>query len=91
MGARVIFLGPPGAGKGTQAGRLAGHLRIPKISTGDMLRDAIAAGTALGRVAGPLMEKGGLGPTTSSTGSSTSACASPTARTATSSTASRAR
>jgi adenylate kinase len=62
MGARVIFLGPPGAGKGTQAGRLAGHLRIPKISTGDMLRDAIAAGTALGRVAGPLMEKGGLVP-----------------------------
>jgi len=62
MGLRVIFLGPPGAGKGTQAGRLAGHLRVPKISTGDMLRDAIAAGTALGRVAGPLMEKGGLVP-----------------------------
>jgi adenylate kinase len=61
-GARVIFLGPPGAGKGTQAARLAGHLAIPKISTGDMLRDAIAAGTALGRVAGPLMEKGGLVP-----------------------------
>lgn len=61
-GARVIFLGPPGAGKGTQAGRLAGHLRIPKISTGDMLREAIAAGTALGRIAGPLMEKGGLVP-----------------------------
>jgi adenylate kinase len=62
MGARVIFLGPPGAGKGTQAARLAGYLGIPKISTGDMLRDAIAAGTALGRVAGPLMEKGGLVP-----------------------------
>jgi len=62
MGARVIFLGPPGAGKGTQAARLAGHLRIPKVSTGDMLRDAIAAGTPLGRVAGPLMEKGGLVP-----------------------------
>ena len=62
QGPRVIFLGPPGAGKGTQAARLAGHLRIPKISTGDMLRDAIAAGTALGRVAGPLMEKGGLVP-----------------------------
>ena len=60
--ARGLFLGPPGAGKGTQAGRLAGHLGIPKISTGDMLRDAIAAGTALGRVAGPLMEKGGLVP-----------------------------
>ena len=62
LGGRVIFLGPPGAGKGTQAARLAGHLGIPKISTGDMLRDAIAAGTALGRVAGPLMEKGGLVP-----------------------------
>jgi adenylate kinase len=62
LGARVIFLGPPGAGKGTQAGRLAGHLGIPKVSTGDMLREAIAAGTALGRVAGPLMEKGGLVP-----------------------------
>ena len=62
MGLRVIFLGPPGAGKGTQAGRLARHLGVPKISTGDMLRDAIAAGTALGRVAGPLMEKGGLVP-----------------------------
>ena len=62
VGTRVIFLGPPGAGKGTQAARLAGHLRVPKISTGDMLRDAIAAGTALGRVAGPLMEKGGLVP-----------------------------
>jgi adenylate kinase len=59
---RVIFLGPPGAGKGTQATRLAGYLNIPKISTGDMLRDAIAQGTALGRVAGPLMEKGGLVP-----------------------------
>lgn len=62
MGGRVIFLGPPGAGKGTQAARLAAYLKVPKISTGDMLRDAIAAGTALGRVAGPLMEKGGLVP-----------------------------
>ncbi len=59
---RVIFLGPPGAGKGTQAGRLAAHCKIPRISTGDMLREAIAAGTALGRQAGPLMEKGGLVP-----------------------------
>jgi adenylate kinase len=62
LAARVIFLGPPGAGKGTQAARLAGHLGIPKISTGDMLREAIAAGTPLGRVAGPWMEKGGLVP-----------------------------
>ena len=59
---RVIFLGPPGAGKGTQAARLAGHLRVPKISTGDMLRDAIAAGTAIGREAGPAMKNGGLAP-----------------------------
>ena len=61
-GPRIIFLGPPGAGKGTQAARLAEHLRIPKISTGDMLRDAIAAATPLGKQAGPIMEKGGLVP-----------------------------
>lgn len=59
---RVIFLGPPGAGKGTQAARLASHLRIPRISTGDMLRDAIARGTALGKQAAPLIEKGQLVP-----------------------------
>lgn len=61
-GPRVIFLGPPGAGKGTQAARLANHLAIPRISTGDMLRDAIAAGTPVGRQVGPIMEKGGLVP-----------------------------
>jgi adenylate kinase len=61
-GPRVIFLGPPGAGKGTQAARLAEHLGIPRISTGDMLRDAIAAGTPVGRQVGPIMEKGGLVP-----------------------------
>jgi adenylate kinase len=60
--ARVIFLGPPGAGKGTQAARLAAHLGIPRISTGDMLRDAIARGTALGQKAAPLIEKGQLVP-----------------------------
>jgi adenylate kinase len=59
---RVIFLGPPGAGKGTQAARLAEWAQIPRISTGDMLRDAIAAGTPLGQQVGPLMEKGGLVP-----------------------------
>jgi len=58
----VIFLGPPGAGKGTQAARLAASCSVPRISTGDMLREAIAAGTPLGRQAGPLMEKGGLVP-----------------------------
>jgi adenylate kinase len=56
----VIFLGPPGAGKGTQAERLAKHLGVPKISTGDMLREAIAKGTPLGQKAEPLMETGGL-------------------------------
>jgi adenylate kinase len=61
-GRRVIFLGPPGAGKGTQAARLAEHLAIPRISTGDMLRDAIAAGTPVGKQVGPIMEKGGLVP-----------------------------
>jgi adenylate kinase len=59
---RVIFLGPPGAGKGTQAARLATHLRVPRISTGDMLREAIARRTPLGLKAAPLMEKGGLVP-----------------------------
>jgi adenylate kinase len=59
---RVIFLGPPGAGKGTQAARLAAHCRLPRISTGDILRDAIAEGTELGRAIGPLMEKGALVP-----------------------------
>jgi len=59
---RVIFLGPPGAGKGTQAARLAAYLRVPRISTGDMLREAIAARTPLGQKVGPIMEKGGLVP-----------------------------
>jgi len=59
---RIILLGPPGAGKGTQAGRLAEHLGIPRVSTGDMLRDAIAEGTAVGKQAGPLMEEGHLVP-----------------------------
>ena len=59
---RVIFLGPPGAGKGTQAARLAAHLGVPKISTGEMLRTAIAKNTPLGREAHPLMEKGRLVP-----------------------------
>ena len=59
---RVIFLGPPGAGKGTQAARLAAWGKVPRVSTGDMLREAIAAGTDLGRQVGPLMEKGSLVP-----------------------------
>jgi len=59
---RVIFLGPPGAGKGTQAARLAAWGKVPRISTGDMLRDAIAAETPLGKQIAPLMEKGALVP-----------------------------
>jgi adenylate kinase len=58
----VIFLGPPGAGKGTQAEKLATHLGAPRISTGDMLREAIAEGTPLGKQADPLMERGKLVP-----------------------------
>ena len=59
---RIVFLGPPGVGKGTQAHLLAERLELPKVSTGDMLREAIAQGTPLGQKAGPLMEKGGLVP-----------------------------
>jgi adenylate kinase len=59
---RVIFLGPPGAGKGTQAARLATHLGVPKIGTGEMLRTATARGTPLGRQAHPYMEAGNLVP-----------------------------
>ena len=57
---RIVLIGPPGAGKGTQAALLAKRLGVPKISTGDMLREAIAAGTPLGRQAAPLMERGEL-------------------------------
>ena len=59
---RIIFLGPPGAGKGTQAVQLAASLGIPCISTGEMLRDAIARQTPLGIKAEPIMAQGGLVP-----------------------------
>lgn len=59
---RIVFLGPPGAGKGTQAGRLASTLGMVRIATGDMLRDAIAQGTTLGKQAAPYIDQGGLVP-----------------------------
>ena len=59
---RVIFLGPPGAGKGTQAARLAAHVGVPKIGTGEMLREATAKQTPLGKKAHPYMEAGNLVP-----------------------------
>jgi adenylate kinase len=60
MALNLIFLGPPGAGKGTQADRFAASRRIPKISTGDILREAVAAGTELGLRAKAVMERGEL-------------------------------
>ena len=58
----LIFLGPPGAGKGTQAKRIAERFQVPHLSTGDMFRDAIARGTDLGLLAKPIMDRGDLVP-----------------------------
>lgn len=60
--ARLIFLGPPGAGKGTQAQNLAQAHRIPHISTGDILRSAVAQQTELGKKAQAYMDQGELVP-----------------------------
>ena len=62
MGRRLLLLGPPGAGKGTQAARIARALGIPHVSTGAMLRRAVDEGTELGRQAQAIMAAGDLVP-----------------------------
>ncbi|MFN3310193.1 MAG: adenylate kinase [Thermomonas sp.] len=57
---RLVLLGAPGSGKGTQAARLKDFLQVPHISTGDLLRAEVAAGTPLGRQAGEVMARGDL-------------------------------
>ena len=57
---RIVLLGAPGSGKGTQAKKLMADRNIPQISTGDMLREAVAAGTRFGQKAGAIMDAGNL-------------------------------
>jgi adenylate kinase len=59
---RVLLIGPPGAGKGTQATRIAEHFDLARIATGDLLREEVAKGTELGQVAKEYMDQGDLVP-----------------------------
>jgi Adenylate kinase len=59
---RVLLIGPPGAGKGTQAGRIAAHFDLTRIATGDLLRHEVASGSALGRTAKAYIDRGDLVP-----------------------------
>jgi len=59
---RILFLGPPGAGKGTQCKNLSEKLKVPHLSSGDLLRDAVKNGTEVGRLAKSYMDKGELVP-----------------------------
>lgn len=60
MALNLMLMGPPGAGKGTQARRLARGFRVPHVATGDILRDAVEAGSPLGRAAAAIMDAGQL-------------------------------
>jgi len=62
MSATVVFFGPPGSGKGTQASRLSQAMGIPQVSTGEILRMHVSKGTELGAIAKPIMERGDLVP-----------------------------
>jgi adenylate kinase len=59
---KIVLLGPPGSGKGTQGERLQAELGLPRLSTGDMLRDAVKRGTELGQKVAPIMASGALVP-----------------------------
>ena len=88
---RLILIGPPGAGKGTQAAFIRAAYGIPQISTGDMLRAAVDAGTPLGLAAKQVIDRGVLVSDDIIIGPSRTGCASPIVHRAICSTASRAR